>query len=317
MAKIQITRNLINSIASQNNEIYLEKTQNLVRNVVSDSVENLAEKVSYVTKNNVVLQPVNELLNGAFCDNSQFVYFLGIENAQLELNTAKKTNFWRELLQRFKFAWKNRRKRKNKKKKADINDVESTKPQDINKYSIFDLGVDFQKALSNQLSSTSLIYLSGNEILILGKEDFGANTKIKIYLVNSNENLFRFYAGKRKGFIDIDLNARCEALNSKIKNSGENFIKILKILNVIFYNANNRLPNQVYMESVLCNVPDELFEGEDIYKVFVKVVNYLSIKTIKNTPSINNREKTIFTDIVCGEETFGFTKMMEFISQHE
>ncbi len=318
MAKVQISKNLINSIASQNNEIYLERTQNLVRSVVSASVEELAEKVSYVTKNNVVLQPVNELLSGAFCDNSQFVYFLGIENAQLELNTAKKTNFWRELWQRFKLAWQNRRKRRKKKKKKDDKvEVDNSKPQDMSKYSIYDLGVDFQKAVSNQLSATSLIYLNGNEILILGKEDFGANTKIKIYLVNSNESLFRYYAGKRKGFIDIDLNARCEALNTKIKNAGENFIKILKIFNVLFYNANNRLPNQVYMESVLCSVPDELFEGEDIYKAFVKVVNYLSIKTIKNTPSINNPEKTIFTDSVCGEETYGFTRMMEFISNNQ
>lgn len=318
MAKIKISKSLINTIASQNNEIFLQKTQDMVKNIVSASVEELAGKVSYVTINNVVFQPVNELLSGAFCDNSQFVYFLGVENAQLELNTAKKTNFWRKFWQKFKSAWSNRWKRhKKKKKKNDDSEIAITKPADMSNYSIYNLAQDLQLALANQLTETSLVYLNGNEILILGKEDFGTNTKIKIYVVSNNEEVFKFYAGQRKGFIDVNINARCDALNKKLATCGENFIKMLKIFNTLYYNANGSLPNQVYMESVLCNIPDDLFVGEEIYKVFVKIVNYISIKTIKDTKSINNPTKTIFSDIVCGNSTYGFTKMMNFISEHE
>lgn len=317
MAKIKVSKSLIESIASQDNNVYIEKTQNLIRNVISASVQELSEKVSYVTNNNVVLQPVNELLNGAMCDNSQFVYFLGIENAQLELNTAQKTNFWRQLAQRLKFAWKNRRNKKKKKKKANLSELEVSDNQDMEKYAIYDLTCDLQKSIANQLSETSIIYSSNNQLLILGKDDFGSNTKIKIYIVNNNADVYRFYAGKRKGFIDININARCDALNEKINLIGDNFITILKILNVIFYNANGRIANQVFMESVLYSVPNEIFEGDDIYKVFIKIINYLSIKTIKNTMSINNHEKTIFSDEICGNETFAFTKMMDFLSQHD
>lgn len=320
MAKITLSKNLVNSIASQNNEVYIEKTQNLVKEIVSASVSYLTEKVSYVTNNNVVLQPVNELLTGGFCDNSQFIYFLGVENAQLEINTSKSTDFWRNFLQRFKTAWANRRKkkpRKKKKKKAEAVEKELQKPQDMAKYSIYSLTADFQQALANQVSETTIIYLNSNQISIVGKDDFGANTKIIIYLVNYNSEVFRYYAGKKKGFIDININERCNALNSKIESVGEDFITILKIFNMLFYNSNNRLPNQVFMESVLCSVPEELFKGEDIYSIFVKIVNFLSIKTIKNISSINNPAKTIFTDEICGSDAYGFTKMMEFISQHD
>lgn len=321
MAKITLSKNLINSIATQNNEVYIEHTQNLVKEIVSASVLSLAEKISFVTKNNVILQPVNELLNGAFCDNSQFVYFLGIENAQLEINTAKSTNFWRKMLQKFKTAWANRRKRKFKKKKKkndiDYAKTEPLKIQDMSKYSIYNLATDFQQAIANQVTETSIVYLNSNEISLIGKDDFGANTRIRIYLVNYNSEVFRFYAGKRRGFIDVNITARCDALNDKINNVGENFITLLKIFNVLFYNANNRLPNQVFMESILYSVPNELFEGNDIYNVFIKIVNFLSIKTIKNIASINNANKTIFNDEICGEDAFGFTKMMDFISQHE
>lgn len=318
MAKITLSKNLINSIASQNNEVYIEKTQSLVKEIVSASITNLTEKISYVTDKNVVLQPVNELLSGAFCDNSQFIYFLGIENAQLEINTSKSTDFWRNFLQRFKTAWANRKKKKSRrKKKKKTEEKEIQNPQDMAKYSIYSLTADFQQALANQVSETTIIYLNSNQISIVGKDDFGANTKIKIYLVNYNSEVFRYYAGKKKGFIDININNRCNALNLKIEKTGEEFITILKIFNMLFYNSNNRLPNQVFMESILYSVPDELFKGEDIYGIFVKIVNFLSIKTIKNISSINNPAKTIFTDEICGADAYGFTKMMDFISQHD
>lgn len=317
MARIQISKNLINSIASQDNQDYLEKVQNTLTGVLSASVNELSEKLSCVTKNNVVLQPINEVLNGAFCDNSTFVYLLGVENAQLEISTAKKSNYWAELWRRFKYAWANRRKKKkNKKKKIDAQE-NKVEIKDISKYSIYDLTQDFQQAIANNLSETSIIYSSANQILILGKDDFGSNTKIKIYVVSKNEKYFRYYAGRRKGYIDIDVTSRCDMINQKIQKVGHDFILILKILNVLFYNANGRLPNQIFMESILYSIPDELYNGDDIHSIFVKIINYLSIKTIKNIMSINNNDKTIFTDEICGEETYAFIKMMNFIANND
>ena len=124
MAKIQITQELINSIVKQDHSKYLKNINKMVNKVLSLSVESLARKVSYINLKNVVLQPVNELLNNGFVDNSKCIYFLGIDNVQLELNTSKKTNLWRNFKERLKFAWSNRklfkrRKRKRKHKKTE------------------------------------------------------------------------------------------------------------------------------------------------------------------------------------------------------
>ena len=79
MAKIQITQELINSIVKQDHSKYLKNINKMVNKVLSLSVESLARKVSYINLKNVVLQPVNELLNNGFVDNSKCIYFLGID----------------------------------------------------------------------------------------------------------------------------------------------------------------------------------------------------------------------------------------------
>lgn len=322
MAKIKVSKNLIVSLAEQTNKNYIEKTNRKVKQVVGSAVQALSEKVSYITNKNVVLQPVNEYLNGAFVDNSEFVYFLGINNAQLELNTAKKTNFWKEFLSKLKFAWANRNKKKKKEKKKKKKSEEQTKTTldyefDPAKYSIYNLAEDLQNALVNCLSETSLIHLKGNLIYIIGKDDFGANTKIKIFVVSYNDEFFRYYAGKRKGYIDVNINERCKILGDKIKQTGENFVKIQKVINSLYFNVNGNIPNQVFVESVLCFVPDELFQDEDIYNVFVKIINFLSIKSLRNVASINDTTKTIFKDPICGNCGLGFMKMLDFVASHD
>lgn len=319
MPKLQITRELINSIANQDNKKYLKNINKKVNEILALSIDNLSNKVSYINLKNVVLQPVNELINNSFVDNSSCAYFLGIENAQLELNTSRKMNFWRNFKERLKFAWANRklfnrRKRKKRKKRFKTEEnVQSKVKFDPSKYSIYDLAEDFQYSLSNYLQDTTIITLSDNLIKIVGREDFGSNTDILIYLVNSNDNVFKYYAGKRKSFIEIDISKRVEKINEKINSVGDNFIKMLKVLNVLFYNINGFMPNQVYIESILYSCPNDLFDSIDIYNVYIKIMNYLSLKTVRNIKSINDENKTINEDIVCGNCGIAFNKMLNNI----
>ena len=117
MPNIQITRELINSIANQDNKKFVKNINKKVNETVALAIDNLSSKVSYINLKNVVLQPVNELINNSFVDNSSCVYFLGVDSAQLEINTTRKMNFWRNFKERLKFAWQNRklfnRRRKN------------------------------------------------------------------------------------------------------------------------------------------------------------------------------------------------------------
>ena len=252
-------------------------------------------------------------------DNSSFTYFLGISSAQIELNTTNKSAFWKNLLESIKYAWSNRRLfRKNKKKKRRKKDKDKDEPSqdfkfDPSRYNIYSLTDDLQDSLIQFLPETAIVYAKENNIQIVGKEEFGSNTLINIYVVNYDGDIFKYYAGRKKGFIEINLESRLSALNRKIDSVGENFVKMIKILNTLYYNVNNSFPNQVLIESVLIHCPDEYFKGDDIYSVFIKVVNYLCLKSLKDVKSINDFSKNVLDDIVCGNSFFGYNRMLNSI----
>ncbi len=319
MSNVNISKDIINNIANQENKKFVKNINKLIMQLVNDSMQDLSNSISFISAKNVVLQPINELVSGAFIDASNFVYLLGIENIQLELNTAKKMSFLRNLKERFKYAWQNRkliykrRKKHRKKSKKELEKIEEKKEVDFNNYTIYSLAEDLQNSIVNYLSETSMVYLNGNLLQIIGKDDFGSNTKIFIYVVSYDGTNYKYYAGKKKGYININVNGRVDKLSSKMQTAGENFIKILKILNTLYYNTNGYMCNQIFMESILCSVPEDLFFGLDIYNVFVKIINYLSITSFKNIKSINNYDLTIFNDVVCGNCMLGFNKMMNKI----
>ena len=95
------------------------------------------------------------------------------------------------------------------------------------------------------------------------------------------------------------------------------FQKALKVFNALYFNINGTMPNQLYLESVIDYVPDDLFEGKDFYQTFIKIVNYLSIKTLRHVPSILDENKTVNEDKRCGECGFGFNKILSSINSEE
>lgn len=315
MASLNVSKDMIINIAEQENKKYIKLTNQLVNNVLALAIEDLSQKISFISIKNAILQPANELVSGGFIDGSNFVYLLGIKNVQLELNTSRKLPFLQNLKERFKWAWANRkplfyRKRKRKKRKKDTTDSVQNIKFDVNKYSIYNLAEDLQKAIANHISETSIISLNGNILKLIGKDDFGANTKIVVYVVSFDGVNYKFYAGKKRGYINLDINKRVDKLNKKISLVGENFIKILKIFNALYFNTNGTMCNQIFLESILCSCPDELYEGDDIYKAFVKLVNHISFNPLKEIKSINNDELSIYEDIVCGDCVVGFRKML-------
>ncbi len=317
MAKIKITRELINSIVRQDNAKYLKKVNKTVNQLLASSIDILSQKVSYINVKNVVLQPVNELLNNSFIDNSSCIYFLGVDNAQLELNTLKSTNFWRNFKERFKYAWANRRlikkKRRRKKRKRKEEDSIEKIYFDASKYTIYNLAEDLQTSICSLLTETSLISLKNCRLSILGRDDLGFNTEIVIYLVSKNDESYKFYTTNKKGFIDINLNSRIDILSKKLSETGDYLSQIMKIFNTLYFNVNGSMPNQIYLESILNYVPSQLYQGADIYKIFLKIVNFLKLKSIRNINSINDVSKNINEDVVCGNCGLGFNKVLNLL----
>ena len=308
MAKLQINEDLIKTITNQNKDT-----------LVALSVDALSKKVSYINTKNVILQPVNELINDSYVDNSNCVYFLGIENAQLELNSTKKLNIWKNFKYRLVYAWKNRKVFKRKRRfwrKRKINKDEGNLEKikfDPAKYSMFNLAEDLQTSMVNFLTETSIIELKDTMLKIIGKDDFGSTASIIIYLVSYSNGKFKYFLPNKRGFVELDINSRVNKINEKITAVGPNFVDVLKVFNTLYYNINSHMPNQIFMESLLCSVPNELFEGNDIYKVFKKIINYVSIRSLSSIQSINDSSKNICNDNVCGNCAIYFNKMVNLV----
>lgn len=321
-----IDKQLIESIVRKKNDEFIEKVNEKLNLIVSNAIDDLSQQIAYINLDNVILQPANELISGAFTDNSKFVYLLGIDSAQLELNTLKSTNFWKDLKNRFIYAWKfrntRRAKRKERKKKKQQEKDGNVNPIvynfDPSKYNIYSLCEDLQTAIAKFSALTSIVYLEDTRIRIVGKDDYGSNTQIVIYPVIYNGEVYKYYAGRKKGFIEIDVASRADYLNEKFDKCGENFVEMIKVFNVLYFYANKTMPNQIFIESILVSCPDDLLKGEDAYTIFVKIINYLTMTSAKNIKSINNPKKTIFTDPLSASSALGYEKFVnQFVYLNE
>lgn len=324
MSKIKISREIVNSIANQKNEKYEKSVDNFVSRLFSSALKDLSKKVSYITNKNVTLQPVNELMNGTMIDNSFFVYFLGVNSPQIEINTTEKSSFWNNFKKKFIYAWRNRKyslninkkkskRRLKKEEKLQKRDEEKLQNVSIDKYTIYNLTQDIQNEILKYLSETSLVYCNDNVLELIGKDDFGSNTRIIVYVVGFDGEVFKYFTENNK-IIPVNIGRRYLELTDKIKIAGENVLKIIKIFNYLYYNTNGKMPNQVFIESIVCACPNDLFDSSDIYSIFVKIVNFLSPSILKTVKSLNDMSKTIFEDDVCGQTSYiGFNKMLNSI----
>ena len=150
MAKITVSRDLVLSIANKDNRKFVNNVNEKVNDLLASSIEDLSSQVSYISLDNTVLQPANELFNDSMVDNSYFIYLLGVESVQLDLNTAKKSRFWDSLKTRLKIAWQNRKMFKKKKKRRKKKNQEETVLDvkfDPSKYTVYDLAEDLQKTM--------------------------------------------------------------------------------------------------------------------------------------------------------------------------
>ena len=66
MAKVKISKQLIEMIANKDNSTFVKNINEKVNQILSQSIENLSIKVPYISLDNVVLQPINEIFNCKF-----------------------------------------------------------------------------------------------------------------------------------------------------------------------------------------------------------------------------------------------------------
>ena len=242
---------------------------------------------------------------------STYDYFLGIENMQIELNTKNSRNFWKYAWREFRASWRlGRKKYKNKNK-------EQISTQSLQKYQLSDFRHDVVFHLSEFLSETSIIYEYGRYITIVGQQDFGTNVQINIYIscFDSDSSTFKLYSENKNKYSVISFGSRYQNLQYKTEQCGEMFVNMLKILNAIYSKTYNKVPNQILMESLLFNCPNNLFDKQDIYKTFLNVANFIRLYSPTSFLSICDTSKNIFDEknIVGSGRQIEFGKILNML----
>lgn len=310
-----ISRQLIESIAVADNTQFAEELEGKVSNLVSLAVEDLSHSIPFVSLENCILQPVTENFNGALTPESDYVYFLGFASPQIELNCLQYNDSWKKFKERVVYAWNNSKKPK-KRKKRKKNQEEVPLPASYEytteKYNLDSLKSDLQLAFVKNLTQTSIVYNNEISLRVIGRDEFGPKTQITIYPCLLEGDNFKFLISRKKGFYSVNFTKRAELINEKIERVGYEYITMIKIFNSLFRSTNRfgSTPNQIFIESLLYNVPDELFSGDDIYDAFIKIVNYLNLTNVGNFVSIANPNLKINEDRLTKLNQVSFLKFL-------
>lgn len=291
--KRDLNKDLIEGLRDSTNLEFVNNLNFTVFSLVDQALKDLSNKSSFIQPEKAYFMPVNEIYTGATTSQSAYTYFLGIANTEIELNSTDKKHFFKNFWKRIVRAWKMSKKKKKKRKKIEERTLTVVTKE---KYTIDDLRNDFVYYLSNLISTSSIIYEYEDHIMVVGKEDFGTNVKINIYITMYDEKngVFKMYNGRKNRYYDVDLNERFKNLANKVENC-ENFVNMIKIYNSIYSRAYSKVPNQILIESLVYNCPTILFE-RDVYQTFLNVSNYIRMIDVDALRSICNNTKSIFKE---------------------
>ncbi len=314
--KRDLSKDLIEGLRDSTNLEFVNNLNFTVFSLVDQALKALSNKSSFIQPEKAYFMPVNEIYTGATTSQSAYAYFLGIANTEIELNSTDKKHLFKNFWKRIVRAWKMSKKKKKKKKKIEERSLTVVTKE---KYTIDDLKNDFVFYLSNLISTSSIIYEYEDHIMVVGKEDFGTNVKINIYITMYDEKngVFKMYNGRKNRYYDVDLNERFKNLANKME-SCENFVNMIKIYNSIYSRAYSKVPNQILIESLVYNCPAVLFE-HDVYQTFLNVSNYIRMIDVDALRSICDNTKSIFKEklIIDAGAQVEFAKLIRVLDSYK
>lgn len=314
--KRDLSKDLIEGLRDSTNLEFVNNLNFTVFSLVDQALKDLSNKSSFIQPEKAYFMPVNEIYTGATTSQSAYAYFLGIANTEIELNSTDKKHFFKNFWKRIVRAWKLSKKKKKKRKKIEERTLTVVTKE---KYTIDDLRNDFVYYLSNLISTSSIIYEYEDHIMVVGKEDFGTNVKINIYITMYDEKngVFKMYNGRKNRYYDVDLNERFKNLANKME-SCENFVNMIKIYNSIYSRAYSKVPNQILIESLVYNCPAVLFE-HDVYQTFLNVSNYIRMIDVDALRSICDNTKSIFKEklIIDAGAQVEFAKLIRVLDSYK
>lgn len=260
--------------------------------VLSETMSDLSKKNAIIGTNYKAVV-FNEFAIGASTPISNIDAFLLLNSPQLEFNTVKLTkNKFKTFWNKVKAAWTNMRNKKKRKKKRK--DSSENRAKDIlsNKYTMSNFSIDLLNSITRYITPLSIASTT-NCVLTITGEDFSFPVRIFPAIKKGDEYLI--FDGYQNKFIKYNLSQRFKNLSEKFEGVEEEFLELCRIYYLLHYNIYSEKCNAFFIESLLYNMPHEVFSG-DVYETFMNSINFFNNATFKSFISVLNKEKPMFKD---------------------
>lgn len=307
---------LITSISKPLDSSYMSNAYGYMCECLEKSISNIIKKRPII--NDFGVEIVNECKNFAEGENSSLDIFVKIQAPTLELDCYNlNKNFFKKVSKNFINAWhlaKSEKKKSRRKRKKEKNKEKNENTKIITKYTLLSLKTDIVNELVNYFTDETFFSILGNSIFIYSKDELGVN--INLYLVFGMEEEYKLFNTTTYKLSYIDFKERTQNFDKKYNKIGENYISILRIINELFNKIIGHYPNQILIESILFNLPNEIFENDNIYNVFICVVNYIdfNLTNLLKFKSIIDQNEKIENQELCKIDLSDFISFIKKIT---
>lgn len=316
-----ITKSMIIEFSKEPNLAVLERAYYFLSEAVDCITEQLSEINPIIRTDNVRLLVSDDYKTKTALPIGEASFILGIVSAQLELQTInellkKKIGIWTRFKETFlkvrdrkgRKAERKRKKRERKQKRKGI------LPEDLlnqaqSVYTIESFKDEYFTYLPQYLGELTLVKNLNSRIEILSREELGICVSLVPAIIADDE--LRFWNRKKRVFEVERQDRAMTRLFEKSSEIGPNFLSVVRIYKMIFYQLYASQNNQL-IESLVYDMPDDIFEGE-IYDVFLKTVNYLKFCNLGNIYSLTWERKKLFS--LPGQSVYECRKFLNQLSE--
>ncbi|MBE7082559.1 MAG: hypothetical protein E7378_02630 [Clostridiales bacterium] len=305
-----LNSNILDSFNAEVNLTAFNNAYSITEQVINEAMTKIMSRNPHIKDYNIYV--ANEVFTGAEFFNSTLDIFVALDAIQIELNYIKqKSNSFLRYLKHFFKQFKENftifKKKKNKQKKL----IKQTEKQvsKLQNYDVETFYMDLYVELSKLIYNQSKIALIKNHIKIIGDEEFGVPVNIYV-LFNNNEgthNLYNLSKAKKHVF---DFRARFDNLDGLNLYTESKATVQIRVLNNLYWNIMKSNPNQIFIESLIFDCPEELYVESD-YQTSLNIINYLKNTSIKNIKSICDTNINLFEEKL---NTTKYETALKFIS---
>lgn len=307
-------KNTIENFAQKASDEAVNNALSHLSCVLENALEEISKNNPYITKNYEIL-PINEFFSGAVLPTSKLQVFLVLESPQLELNTMSLIkNKWKSFCLRVKNAWSSRKKKKKNKYLNTINSQE-LKIKGKENYDFPAFSLDLVNSISHFITIENVVSVNNGIIEIIGGD---LPYTINIFPVINKSGSYNFYSSSKNKFINIDFQHRFENVNKLLDIFGEKYLQLCQIFSGIYYNIYRQMPNAIFIESLVANLPNKIYDTPDdeIYGSFVFACNYLINTKASELFAITDPANKIYEEELCQTSIIQLSTFMKDLQKY-